>query len=417
MIEHAIKQIADQFAAAPRIWVAYSGGVDSHVLLHSLVKYTQARPIAVHIHHGLQAAADGWVEHCRTQASHLGITIEIIKVDAQPQPGQSPEQAARQARYEAIKNLLKPHDLVLTAHNQDDQAETLLLQLFRGAGPKGLAAMPALMNFGVGQLSRPLLAVARADIEAYATAHQLHWVEDPTNLATHYDRNFLRNDIIPLIKQRWPSLNTVLSRSSLLQSEASELLEDLAEQDCVTVQGSKPNTLSVSAILKLSKARQRNSIRHWIHTLNLPTPTQQQLAVLLHDVLTAEPDKNPLLHWPGAEVRRYRDDIYAMPPLPPFDPSLVLHWNRESPLVLPNQLGTLDPNHPSLPPYPQPVIIRFRQGKERLKLPNRQGSHSLKHLMQEWGIPPWLRDRIPLIYVDDYFFCVYSTYVTNVIAS
>ena len=257
-------------------------------------------------------------------------------------------------------------------------------------------------------MARPLLNISRADIEAHARVAELKWVEDPTNLVSHYDRNYLRNEIIPLLKQRWPSVNTVLTRSARHQAQTAELLDNLAELDHIALQGSVSNTLSVSAVLMLSQPRQRNVLRHWIHLQNLPRPTSQQLDVLLKDVLQAEPDKNPLLSWTGAEVRRYRDNLYAMLPLLHFDSSTVIHWHRHAPLILPSNLGVIEVEHSSLPAYPQPVIIRFRQGKERLKMPHRQGSHSLKHLMQEWALPPWLRERVPLIYVEDTLVSVYG---------
>ncbi len=405
LIERALLQCAEPFRAAPRIWVAYSGGVDSHVLLHALARQ-QFLVTAVHIHHGLQAVADQWVTHCQEQAQQLGVPIEIIKVSAHPVVGQSPEQAARHARYTAIQSLLAPNDLVLTAHNQDDQAETLLLQLFRGAGPKGLAAMPKLTSFGVGELCRPLLSVTRADIESYAQSEKLHWIEDPTNRNTHYDRNFLRNTIMPLLKQRWPTLAQTIARSAEHQADASQLQTDLAEFDSINVQGSQQKTVSVSAILQFPKVRQGNVLRYWIHQQGLPTPSTQQLKILLTDVLHAAPDKNPLLSWTGAEVRRFRDDLYAMKPLQPFDSSIVIPWDRLSPLAIP-QIGVLDPDHPSLPENREPVIVRFRQGSERCRLPHRQGSHTLKHLLQELDVPPWLRDRIPLIYLGDELVSIY----------
>ena len=211
---------------ADRLYLGFSGGVDSHVLLHlcASIASLNAKLVAIYVHHGLQVEADFWAEHCQRTCEALGVACQIVRVNAQPIQGQSPEEAARNARYDALKAFVQSNDVLLIAQHREDQLETVLLQLFRGSGLKGLSAMPACIPFGSGTLLRPLLDVSKQAINSYAIAHELSWIEDPSNLSSDYDRNFLRNEVLPLLKQRWPAVDKTVSRSAKHCAEAQSLI-------------------------------------------------------------------------------------------------------------------------------------------------------------------------------------------------
>lgn len=405
-IDDIIQRFFGKFSTLKTFWVAYSGGVDSHVLLHALVqnKSGSQNIRAIHIHHGLQVQADEWSEHCTQQAKNLAVSIEIKRVDAKASQGQSPEAAAREARYAALSGIIQKEDVLLTAHNQNDQAETLLLQLIRGAGVKGLAAMPQQTQFNQGILCRPFLEVSRASILSYAQHYQLKWIEDPSNENTHFDRNYLRQTIFHLLTTRWPSIEKTFSRSAEHCASASEILDELAKDDFIYSVNQNNNAMNIEKLLTLSLARQKNVLRYWIEEQELPLPSTAHLERLMHDVIPAAEDKIPCMHWPGAEIRRYKGFLFAMPPLAAFDSTLEIPWDLKTPLDLPGDLGVIEKEDQNikgkaLSSIEGPVVIRFRQGGEVMKVPARQGSHELKKLFQEWNVLPWCRNRIPLIFV------------------
>ena len=245
-----------------RYWLAYSGGLDSHALLHAMHGLrAQQRGIilcAVHVHHGLRPEADQWAAHCMSVCAALEIPCQVLHVQARPAAGESPEDAARCARYQALRDVIGAGDCLLTAHHQDDQAETLLLQLLRGAGVAGLAGMPACAAFGTGLLARPLLSHSRAELRAYAERHGLHWVEDGSNAETGYDRNYLRHEILPRLRARWPATAAVLTRSAGHCAAATDLLQILAAQDLANLRGPVQRTLKIDRLQLLDAARQES---------------------------------------------------------------------------------------------------------------------------------------------------------------
>ncbi len=388
--------------------VAFSGGLDSTVLLHLLASLRDVLPApvsAVHVNHGLHPESSTWSERCRRACEQLGVPIVAVDVDARPAAGESPEAAARQVRYRAFADAVNGGEAILTAHHRGDQAETVLLQLFRGAGPRGLAGMPAAAPFADGWLLRPLLLAGldRADLRLYAEAHALSWIEDPSNFDTGLDRNFLRHTIMPELSTHWPGLNAVLARSAGHFAEASILMDALAEQDLAACPGMHPNTLSVRCLTGLSPARARNLIRYWIRETGVPLPDSRRIERILEEVIPAPADAEPMVAWRGAEVRRYRDDLYALAPLPPI-PTESLQWDLKRPLTLPNGLGRLAPLAvegagilASL--AAAGVGVAFRQGGERCRPAGRPHGRELRKLLQEAGIPPWMRERLPLITV------------------
>ncbi|MBL8259630.1 MAG: tRNA lysidine(34) synthetase TilS [Candidatus Competibacteraceae bacterium] len=394
--------------------VGYSGGLDSQALLHLLARHRDAWPErmleAVYVDHGLQAAAADWGRHCARVCRDLNVPLQILKVDARPANGESPEAAARRARYAALAAELGPDAALLTAHHRDDQAETLLLQLLRGAGPHGLAAMPASSRLGQGWLLRPLLGVERADLLAYARAHHLRWVEDLSNADPAFDRNYLRRTILPLLAERWPAVTRNLARSARLCAETAAWLDQEAKADLAHVATARADALDVSALGALREIRQRNVVRHWLRRLGLPVPDHRHVQRILHDSLTAGRDRQPRVRWPGAEIRRYRDQLYAMRPLAPHDAGRAFIWRSCAEtwpaLELPG-VGRLRMQETAGAGLRADVLtggwltVRFRAGGERLRPVGRRHRQELKKLLQEAAIPPWERDRVPLLYQGD----------------
>ncbi|HEC19757.1 MAG TPA: tRNA lysidine(34) synthetase TilS [Gammaproteobacteria bacterium] len=408
-----------------RFVIAYSGGLDSHVLLHKLAALRDTLAprelIALHINHGLSAKADQWTAHCRARCEALGVAFANIDVEARHATGESPEAAARDARYRAIAGFLQAGDCLLTAHHQDDQAETLLIQLLRGAGPRGLAAMPVYTEFAAGWHARPLLDFSREQLHRYAQQHGLSWIDDASNSDTRFDRNFLRHEIMPVLKSRFPAMASTLSRSAGLCAEAADLLVAVATADTRTVERDD-GALSVSGLKALGEVRARNLLHQYCRDRGLPTPTARQLQCIWNEVIGAAADSEPLVAWPGAEARRYRDGLYLGTPLPAHDAGLVLSWDGERALAI-EGLGVLRGERlqgqgiACAALAGRPLSVRFRRGGETLQPAGRAGHHTLKKLFQEAGVPPWGRERIPLLYADDELLAVAGYWVAQAVAA
>jgi tRNA(Ile)-lysidine synthase len=405
-------QLLDQLAQLPpaqRYWVAYSGGCDSTVLLHALATLRGKFPAelhALHVNHNLHDAAPAWAAHCREVCEALAVPLTEVNVDARGARGESPEAAARAARYDIFAKVLKNGDGLLLAHHRDDQAETLLLQLLRGSGPRGLAAMPAHRPQGAGWLGRPLLGFSRKDLCRYAEAEELHWIDDPSNFDTDFDRNFLRQQVMPLLQERWPSASTTLARAAGHQAETAELLHQLAEEDWQLTAGPQADTLRIESLLRLTPERQRNVLRYWIDTVNaLPLPDRQRLRRVLSEVIPAAVDAEPCIRWPGGQVRRYAGLLYLLATEPAVIPQPLI-WDISGRLDL-GDGRTLQATPVSGEGIKARlsttvrITVRFRQGGEVCRPAGRGHRHALKNLLQEWGVPPWERSRVPLLYVEE----------------
>ena len=397
--------------------VAYSGGIDSHVLLH--LCHSAGLPVrAVHIHHGLQLEADAWDAHCQDVCSNLGIAYKCIHVDANPAAGESPEDAARNARYRALENDLDRDEVLLTAHHQHDQAETLLLQLMRGAGAAGLASMPVIKPFGKACQLRPLLDFTQPQLKHYADEHKLVWIEDPSNADTSYDRNYIRKEIMPRLIQNWPHANQALSRSAGLQQETLEIIEAMAAIDLAAVSTQQRNAVSISKLRQLPQARQYNVLRYWINAAGLDKPRRNILQEIIGSVLPAAEDATPQVLWGHTEIRRYQDSLYVLQAVNSHDIHHVYAWDGEQPLYIETLNLELRLEQTAARGLRQDDVargltVRFRQGGEQIRPHGRQHTHSLKKLMQEAGIPPWQRNRIPLIYINHELACVCGYWVAE----
>lgn len=387
-------------------WIAYSGGLDSHVLLHALVQVREqlGGPLqAVHVHHGLSPNAEHWVEHCRAVCEALAVPLRIERVELDIDNGESLEAQAREARYRVFTELLGEGELLLTAHHQDDQVETMLLQLLRGGGPRGLAAMPLYRSLGRGWLARPLLEAPRRALRHYAERSWLNWEDDESNDELRFERNFLRHQVLPLLQRQWPALGKVMGRSAGHFAEAAQLLDELAEQDRARAEAPEAGALALAALEGLGRARRKNLLRYWLRRQGLSMPDTRHLERILDEVVGAREDAAPLVSWHGGEVRRYHAALYAMAPLGPL-PHQELAWQGERPLYLPHGLGELH-GEPRVGEGIKAALagklrVRFRRGGEQCRLCGREHHHSLKKLFQEQGIPPWRRDRTPLIAID-----------------
>lgn len=397
--------------------IAYSGGLDSHVLLHACTQlfYTQyfQKLKVIHIHHGLSPLADQWADHCVEQARLLNLNCNIIRVDAQPKAGESPEATARLARYQALYEQLDDTTVLVTAHHKNDQVETLLLNLLRGSGIRGLAAMPFLK----GVHYRPLLDETRITLETYAKKHQLNWIEDNSNTNTDFDRNYLRHTILPLLLQRWPGALDTISRTTRHCQESETMINELAEHDFFKVsfnQAELPDTLtkhpirfSIEQLKLLSFSRQKNLIRYVLIKNNYPLPSESQLVLLINMMLQARIDANPYFKWADIEARRFKDCIYIGKKLLRKISEKIFKWNDwRNPLII-EGLGRCNAEVTQEIGVAEKwlnkgeITIRFRQGGERCKSHGRLHSQRLKKLLQEYKIPAWQRDSLPLLYIDN----------------
>ena len=389
-----------------RWWVAFSGGVDSTVLLDAAARVLGERAgervAAVHVNHGLHRAAAAWEEHCRAAAALRGIRIEVRLVSIPGGRG-GLEAAARAARLAAFAEVVPAGEPILLAHHREDQAETALLRILRGAGPTGMAAMRPDAEVGGLRLVRPLLAVPRAEILAYARSRGLSWIEDPANFAPEHDRNHVRHRVLPAVAERWPGAGATLSRLAQRSQETASMLDDLATADLAAARGRAPGTLRAQAIAALSPPRAANALRAWLVSRHrVPPPPRHWLRVVVAEVAAARPDRRPEAVRNGIWIRRYRGDLHtgrerALVRLPASS-----QWRLDAgPLDLPHgRLAAVRANGDGLAVarLPLPVEVRYRKGGERCRPHPRGVTKPLKDLFQELGIPPWERNEWPLLF-------------------
>jgi len=412
LIERVAVLIEPKLPAHSSILIGLSGGVDSVVLLHLLHKLAARfswQLSALHVHHGISPNADAWADFCADLCARHHISLHIEHVDIAPLRAHGIEAAARKLRHAAFSG--HHCDFVALAHHADDQAETLLLQLLRGAGARGAGAMPLLAGCDRSpRLLRPLLHCSRREILDYAVAHGLRWIEDESNADDSYPRNFLRHRVMPLLDEKFPSYRGTLARSAQHFAEASGLLDELAQQDAARAIDAE--TLAVAALQALSLPRAKNLLRYFLHRIGAPMPQAAQLDDMLHQLTCARPDAAVCITYGDWQVRRYSAKVHVLQTLGEFDRNLVLPWHGEpviSWLAL-NMRLHFDPaqgagiNLAKL--LHAPVTLRFRNGGETLRPGLNAATRTLKNLLQEHRVPPWRRDRLPLLYCGDELVCV-----------
>lgn len=402
-------QLAPLLLPGSTILVGLSGGVDSVVLLHILSRLAPRHSwqlSALHVHHGISPNADHWAAFCAGLCEGLEIPLTIERVDIAPLRAHGIEAAARKLRHAAFAR--QSCDFVALAHHADDQAETLLLQLVRGAGVKGAAAMP-LLSAATPRRVRPLLHCSRQQILDYAAAHDLRWIEDESNADASYPRNFLRHRLLPLLAEKFPAYRDTLGRSAQHFAEADRLLDELAAQDAAD--GMQGGTLSLAALQALSPPRAKNLLRYFLHRSAAPMPQAVQLDDMLRQLCGARDDGAVCVAFGGAwQVRRYRGRVHLVSQPLAFDSRMTLPWRGEAELAWPALQARVtfrEGGEISLVKLQrQPVTLRFRQGGERLRPAPEAATRTLKNLLQEHHVPPWQRDRLPLLYCGEELVCV-----------
>ncbi len=406
----SINRLTGQLSGKPGLVIALSGGVDSVVLLSLAAAWSHSHAgaaRAIYIDHGLQSQSAEWGLQCAALCEAHNVEFQVINVAVDLDSGLSPEAAARDARYAAFEENLSDGEYLCTAHHADDQAETLLLQLCRGAGVSGLASMPECRVFGNGYLLRPLLAVSRDAIVQYAQRLALDWCEDPSNQDTRYARNFIRHRVMPLIVERWPQAAKQLSRSAAHCADAASLGNDLAAIDVAGDVASNEShaRLSLPQINALSPVRRRNALRYWIKSHGFLAPSQVQLDQIVKDIVEAGTDSHGRVGFGSAAIARYRDEIF-IGPRESFEPLADFEYcwpDTTYPIFLP-ELGwqLVACEHPRLASHlGDSVMVRNRRGGERWKAPGAQHSVAVKSLLQQRGIPPWQRGRLAFVYKDE----------------
>ena len=397
-----------QYPKPKTYWLAYSGGLDSTVLLHLLANAGDALQVevkAVHINHGLQTEAKDWEQHCQHFCDSLNVPLISLTVKVDKKSGEGIEAAARNKRYAAFGSVMNKGDVLCLAHHQDDQAETLLLQLLRGAGVAGMSAMPEAKSFADGLMLRPLLPFSRADLENYARQHNLKWIEDPSNEQISFDRNYLRHEVMPIIQQRWVAASKTLARGASHMAEANDLLAEVAEHDWLAISEADDRCMSITGLQTLSISRQRNVMRFWLNKINkAPVPDTQRLAQIFNEVIEAADDAEPCIQWQGIAIRRYRQTLYVT--ASELSYAEAKDWDLSKPLLVPELKFRLLIEQTDTDGLDAGLVgqsgirVDFRHGGETCQPAGRGGqSHELKKLMQEWGIPPWQRARVPLLCV------------------
>lgn len=387
-----------------RLYIGFSGGLDSTVLLHCLAQFADLKQklVAVHINHGLSDNALSWQRHCEKLAFDLAVSF-VVK-EARFSKLNNIEDNARQARYAIFASLVGPDDALLVAHHADDQVETFLLQLFRGAGVAGLSAMPLIKPFAQGLLIRPLLSLSRADLEAYATQQQLESIFDESNLNTHFSRNYLRHEILPLITKRWPGVYASIGRSAQNCQEAQALLNQVARDKARGAFASP--CLDMTILEGLSTLHCRNILREWLRAQNVKMPSSLVFERFISELILARDDASPLVEWGKWAMRRFNHRLYLTERFPLVSHLAQIWQDFPKPLYI-EGLGTLyaiESTEGIYVPKLSKVKVRFREGGEHIRLHGLR--KSIKKLFQVWQIPPWQRQSVPLIDVNAMLLCV-----------
>ncbi|PPI88686.1 tRNA lysidine(34) synthetase TilS [Candidatus Pantoea edessiphila] len=401
-----------------RVVIAFSGGLDSTALLHYLSIWHKVHPQsnlrAIHINHGLNINANSWASHCRKLCLKWKINCSILKIKIKNTNKKGIEATARKERYKALISSLYPEEILLTAHHLDDQCETFLLAIKRGSGPLGLGAIYPLIIIGNNKILRPFLEYPRKLIKSYAKKYHLNWIEDESNYNIDFDRNFLRNLILPKIIAKWPNFIETTTRTSLL-CRKQELLIDELLLDQLENLISKDGSLYFLPLLKMSDIKVYALLRRWIAKQGSLMPSYNKLKVIYYEIILSRKDAQPRLKLGSYEIRRFRNYLYILP-INKSLKNITINWkNLNTELVLPQNLGLLKANYNNklirLPIYNEYVTIQF-YANGSCHLVGRKNKYKIKKIWQEFNIPPWNRHRIPLIYYNQILICAVNLFIT-----
>lgn len=384
--------------------VGFSGGLDSTVLLSALVAARPAQPVlAIHVNHSLSGNAAEWQSHCETLCREWGVPVEVEKVEVQP-AGFGIEDAAREARYAAFARHMQPGDCLLLGHHRDDQAETLLLRLMRGAGPRGLGGIVRARPFAQGRLVRPLLDVSRGELEHYACRSDLSWIIDESNADERFDRNFVRRQILPPLAERWPDFGRRWQLTAEACQEADQLSRDLAELDRRSLDEQPARggwSLHRESLAKLPAYRRRNVLRGWVMARGYPVMERRHLEEVERQFFSGDPPSGAMVNWSGTTLGFFQGRLYLISSLPSLPPANKILWEASADLRLADgSLLQALPETRGLCLSGQRVEVSWRRGGERCRPSGRGHSQTLKKLLQEYSVEPWWRDRLPLIYLN-----------------
>ncbi|TPG10492.1 tRNA lysidine(34) synthetase TilS [Rhodanobacter glycinis] len=408
--QHLLAALA--VAAPAALCVAFSGGPDSSALLHVLAQLPQARARglrALHVDHALHPASTQWAEHCQRFCAALALPCDVLRVQVDSSKGTGLEAAAREARYAALASQLHDGECLLLGHHRDDQAETVLLKLLRGAGPDALGGMHALRPFGNGQLWRPVLGCSRQQLRDYVHAHQLDVIDDPSNADTRLARNHLRREILPRLLQHWPQAVDSILHSAALSRAAAEALRVPWMAALDALHNPTTGSLDAAGWLALNPALREPLLDHWLHARGLPAPTTAQRRQIEFQC-SARAGRLPCIRWAGAELHIWKGRLWALPPERVIDPDWARSWQGE-PLVLPDG-GTLALADVGAH-LATPLSVRLRRGGERLKPAGDAHTRELRDLFQHALLPPWRRAACPLLYAGDELVAVADRWITE----
>ena len=399
-----LQNLSQKVDAQGTIYVAYSGGLDSSVLLHILAN-SEFKPglRATHVHHGLSDQADAWAQHCARFCEQLCIPLVVDRVHVE-EGGQGIEAAARDRRLEVFSRLLGTHDVVVTAHHQSDQAETFLYRALRGAGLTGLSAMKPSRALGAGQLLRPMLSVSRDELQAYAEGHGIRWVEDESNSETRFDRNYIRAHVVPALSQRWcdaekrlaSTIDNIQSSKAMLDSYLDKDLSALGIRTEVVGE-----SISLAGFKAASGTAQCALLRRWCERLGYYAPDKKQFQELTK-LVDAKEDAQPCVQWGSVQFRRFKARLYLLPDLGPA-PSADASWHGLDTFELGKvlRLVLVEKNVAERTLPLSGFVLKFDKAGLRCKPVDRAHSQTIKKLFQEYSVPPWLRPFVPLVYVGD----------------
>jgi tRNA(Ile)-lysidine synthase len=422
VFERALKDIFTRVsvlgnAEPKRIAIGYSGGLDSSVLLHLAARCAREHGIllhAFHVHHGISGNADAWLAHCRAEAAKLNVAFDAKLVNIGNAATSGVEEAARLLRYAALGELCRKHEvhLLLTAHHRDDQAETLLLQLLRGSGVAGLSGMelankaPDLLGDDKLIMGRPMLDATREALEGYAAEHSVAHIVDESNADPRYARNALRHHVMPALAACFPGYQDRFARSTTHMQAAHRLLNELAAGDLETCRDG--DCLLIDKLQALNMDRIDNLLRYWLSSRGLRMPSTAWLAEMRKQLLQAQDDASVCVSHADGQIRRYRGRVYLTPvPELPFAEPIAFTWQGEAQIPFPSYGGVLhfqeaEQGFSAAWLRQQQLQIRHRQGGERLKPASNRSTRSLKHHYQFLNVPPWQRERLPLVFARDY---------------